>query len=76
MGKINLLIANANDNLSGKLDLIKKAIKTAEDYTFGRLDINWDIDVLVTTRIYDIIIPEDGRSLTPAPRTFLHHSAW
>ena len=60
MGKINLLIANANDNLSGKLALIKKAIKTAEDYTFGRLDINWDIDVLVTTRIYDIIIPEDG----------------
>jgi len=60
MGKINLLIANANDNLSGKLDLIKNAVKTAEDYAFERLGISWDIDVLVTTRIYDIIIPEDG----------------
>ena len=60
MGKINLLITNANGSLSDKLDLIKNAVKTAEDFAFKRLDIDWDIDVLVTTRIYDIIIPEDG----------------
>lgn len=39
--------------------MIKSAVKTAEEYVFPKLKIDWDIDVLVTNRI-PMIIPENG----------------
>ena len=60
MNKINVLIAHANGNLDNKVETIKKAVKEAEQYAFPKLKIDWDIDLLVTNRLYDIIIPEDG----------------
>lgn len=40
--------------------MIVGAVKTTEEYVFHKLKIDWDIDLLVTNRLYDIIIPEDG----------------
>lgn len=60
MNKVNALLTEANNNLSNSKKMILTAIKTAEEYTFSKLSINWDIDLLVTNRLYDIIIPEDG----------------
>lgn len=60
MNKINVLIAHANGNLANKVETIKKAVKEAGQYAFPKLKIDWDIDLLVTNRLYDIIIPEDG----------------
>ncbi len=60
MHKVNILLAEANGNLSDSREIIIDAVKTAEEYVFPKLKINWDIDVLVTNRLYDIIIPEDG----------------
>ena len=59
MNKINILLTEANGNLSDKRDMIKSAVKTAEGYVFPKLKIDWDIDVLVTNRI-PMIIPENG----------------
>ncbi|MBQ9019884.1 hypothetical protein IJ096_00985 [Candidatus Saccharibacteria bacterium] len=60
MSKINILPTLANGNLTDKIDIIRKAVKVAEDYTYRTLKIDWDIDLLVTNRLYDILIPEDG----------------
>ena len=60
MNKVNILLTNANGNLSDKTKMIQTAVKTAEEYVFSKLEVNWDIDLLVTNRLYDIIIPEDG----------------
>lgn len=60
MNKVNILLTEANGNLSDQREIIYDAVKTAELYTFPKLDINWDIDLLVTNRMYDILIPEDG----------------
>ena len=60
MNKINVLITRANGNLDGKVKTIEKAVQVAEQYVFSRLKIDWDIDLLVTNRLYDIIIHEDG----------------
>lgn len=60
MNKVNILLTEANGNLSSNRETIKDAIKTAEEYVFPKLNVNWDIDLLVTNRLYDIIIPEDG----------------
>jgi uncharacterized protein YjaZ len=60
MNKVNLLLTEANGNLSSSRDMIIGAVKTAEEYVFPKLKISWDIDLLVTNRLYDIIIPEDG----------------
>lgn len=60
MNKINILLTGANGNLSDKKEMIGKAIKVAEEYVFQKLKIDWDIDVLVTNRLYDLLIPEDG----------------
>ncbi len=60
MYKINILLTMANGNLSDKSEMITRAAKTAEDYTFPKLKVDWDIDLLVTNRLYDILIPEDG----------------
>ena len=59
MGKINLLLTEANGNLSNKKKLITNAIKAAEEYAFPKLKIDWDIDILVTNRI-QMTIPENG----------------
>ena len=59
MNKINILLTEANGNLSDKREMIKIAVKTAEKYVFPKLKIDWDIDVLVTNRI-PMIIPENG----------------
>ena len=60
MNQINILLTEANDNLSSNRKMIMDAIKTAEEYVFPKLKVDWDIDLLVTNRLYDIIIPEDG----------------
>ena len=60
MNKINILLTGANGNLSDKKEMIEKTVKVAEEYVFPKLKIDWDIDVLVTNRLHDIIIPEDG----------------
>ena len=59
MNKVNILLTEANGNLSNEKEMIESAIKMAEEYAFSKLNIDWDIDVLVTNRLYDIIIPED-----------------
>lgn len=60
MCKVNILLTEANGNLSDSREMIIDAIKTAEEYVFPKLEVDWDIDMLVTNRLYDIIIPEDG----------------
>lgn len=60
MYKVNILLTEANGNLSDSREIIVNAVKTAEEYVFPKLKVNWDIDLLVTNRLYDIIIPEDG----------------
>ena len=59
MSKINVLLNNANGNLSNKTEMIQNAIRTAERYAFPKLKIDWDIDILITNRI-PMIIPENG----------------
>lgn len=58
MNKVNVLLTEANGNLSNSREMIIDAIKTAEGYAFPKLKIDWDIDVLVTNRI-PMIIPEN-----------------
>ena len=60
MNKINLFITKANNNLSNKKSLILNAVKVAEKHAFSKLKIDWDIDVVITNRVYEFIIPEDG----------------
>lgn len=60
MNKVNLLLTTANGNLSNTREMIARAVKAAEEYTFSKLKIDWNIDVLITNRLYNIIIPEDG----------------
>jgi len=69
MGKIKASIATKNgEQLSAeKSQLIFRAMKTAEDYTFPRLKINWDIHAVVMTDFNEVLIPEDG----VGGRTFL-----
>ena len=59
MNKVNILLTEANGNLSNSREMIINAIKTAEEYAFPKLKIDWDIDILVTNRI-PMIIPENG----------------
>lgn len=59
MNKINILLTEANGNLSNKRETIVDAVKAAEAYTFPKLKIDWDIDMLITNRI-PMIIPENG----------------
>lgn len=60
MNKVNILLTEANGNLSSNREMIMDAVKTAEEYVFPKLKVNWDIDLLITNRLYDIIISEDG----------------
>lgn len=60
MNKVSILLTESNGNLSSAREMIISAIKTAEEYVFPKLKIDWDIDLLVTNRLRDIVIPEDG----------------
>ena len=60
MNKINILLTEANGNLASSKEMIETAVKKAAAYMFPKLKVNWDIDLLVTNRLYGIIIPEDG----------------
>ena len=60
MNKVNLLLTEANGNLSNSKKIIVDAVKIAHEYVFPKLKVDWDIDLLVTNRLHDIIIPEDG----------------
>lgn len=60
MNKINVLLANSNGNLRNIEQMIKEAVKEAELYAFSRLNINWDIDLVVTNHMPFVLIPEDG----------------
>lgn len=60
MSKVNILLTNANGNLSDQKEIIERAVREAESYVFPKLEVSWDIDFLVTNRLYDIVIPEDG----------------
>lgn len=59
MNKVNILLTEANGNLSDKREMIEAAVKTAQEYAFPKLKIDWDIDVLVTNRV-PMILPENG----------------
>ena len=60
MNKINVLLANSNGNLRNIEQMIKEAVKEAELYAFSRLNIDWDIDLMVTSHMPFVLIPEDG----------------
>lgn len=60
MNKINVLLANSNGNLRNTEHMIKEAVKEAELYAFSRLNINWDIDLMITNHMPFVLIPEDG----------------
>lgn len=60
MSKINLFIANADGNLDQELPTIERAVKDAEKYVFPKLGIDWDIDLVVTSHMPFLVIPEDG----------------
>ena len=59
MSKINLLLANANNNLTKQETMVKSAVKSAEIFAFPKLKIDWDIDVVITGRGPVSAIPED-----------------
>lgn len=46
MNKVNVLLTEANGNLSNSREMIIDAIKAAEGYAFPKLKIDWDIDVM------------------------------
>ena len=46
MGKINLFIDETNEVLAKK-ELVLAAVKVAEEYSFAKLKIDWNIDVLI-----------------------------
>lgn len=60
MNKINVLLDNSNGNLRNTEQMIKEAVKEAESYAFSRLNINWDIDLMITNHMPFVLIPEDG----------------
>ena len=60
MNKINVLLANSNGNLRNTEQMIKEAVREAESYAFSRLNINWDIDLMITNHMPFVLIPEDG----------------
>ena len=45
MNKVNILLTEANGNLSNEKEMIENAIKMAEEYAFSKLNIDWDIDI-------------------------------
>ena len=60
MSKINTLLTEANGNLAKSKEMIVDAIREAEGFVFPLFKIDWDIDIVVSNRLYNILIPEDG----------------
>lgn len=62
MGKINLLITNANGKFTAREVLIfRKAAKAAEDFISDTFEFDYDVDIIITTPTYHIgTILEDG----------------
>ena len=60
MNKINVLLANSNGNLRNTEQMIKETVREAELYVFSRLNINWDIDLMITNHMPFVLIPGDG----------------
>jgi len=62
MGKINLLIANANDKFTDdEVNIFQKAVKTAEAFISANFDFDYNVDVLMTAPVHLLpTIPEDG----------------
>ena len=50
MSQINYYISKSSDSLIAHQSIIEKAIKTAEQFTFPKLGINWDIDLLIKSQ--------------------------
>ena len=51
MSKINILLANSGGEFNETKSEIINAIKEVEKYTFTKLKIDWDIDLVVNNRM-------------------------
>lgn len=60
MGRLKLLLTTANGNIVDCEEKIREAVEKAEKYAFEKLNIDWDIDLLVTNRLFNYLIPEDS----------------
>lgn len=60
MSKINVLLANSAGEFNKTQSDIINAIKEVERYTFSKLKIDWNIDLVVNNRMDFLVIPEDG----------------
>ena len=60
MSKINILLANSSEEFNEAKSEIIDAIKEVEKYTFTKLKIDWNIDLVVNNRMDFLVIPEDG----------------
>lgn len=60
MSKINILLANSGGEFNETKSEIINAIKEVEEYTYTKLKIDWDIDLVVNNRMDFLVIPEDG----------------
>lgn len=71
MGKINLLIANANDKFTNdEVATFQKAAKAAEDFISANFNFDYDVDIVITAPVYLLpTIPEDGITA----RTYTSH---
>lgn len=64
MGKINLLVANANNKFTNKeVAIFSQAAKSAQDFISKNFDFDYDVDIVITAPSFLMsIIPEDGIS--------------
>src|SRR5690606_30068197 len=62
MGKINLLVANANRHFTvTDINTFRKATKDAEKYISSHFIFDYEVDAIITTPSYFLAtIPEDG----------------
>ncbi|MEI7689378.1 MAG: DUF2268 domain-containing putative Zn-dependent protease [Candidatus Saccharibacteria bacterium] len=62
MIKVNLLVANANDNFSSnQLDIFNQAVVAVEKFIADNFDLDYEVDVVVVSPSYLLkTIPEDG----------------
>ena len=60
MSKINILLANSGGEFNETKVEIINAISEVEEYTYAKLKIDWDIDLVVNNRMDFLVIPEDG----------------
>ncbi len=62
MGKINLLVANANQNFTdSELKIFESATKAAETFMVDHFDFDYEVDLFIVTPSFLMTtIPEDG----------------